>query len=246
MAHPRFYCPEPLSPNQTISVPESLAHHVRVLRLAAGCSVTLFDGHGGEIEGTLDFIGKNPTVALGEHRSHETELGGHITLVQGLPSGDKMDWVIEKAVELGVARIIPVAAQRSVLQLSGPRLEKRLLHWQRLIQAASEQCGRNRLLAIEAPVSLEQALSATSQADRLLCDPVGNMSLKDALLRPEGSAQSAKTVSLLVGPEGGWSQQELATASRMGAHSVQFGPRVLRTETAGLALVSAATALLGW
>jgi 16S rRNA (uracil1498-N3)-methyltransferase len=246
MASPRFYCPESLHPNQTIRLPESLAHHVRVLRLAAGCTVTLFDGQGGEIEGILDFQGKNPTVTLGEHRPHETELGGRITLVQGLPAGDKMDWVIEKAVELGVAKILPVAAQRSVLQLSGPRLEKRLLHWQRLIQAASEQCGRNRLLEIEAPASLEQVLGKTNQANRFLCDPSGSVSLREALLGPKGSAQHIKELTLLVGPEGGWSPQEFATATRMSAQSIQFGRRILRSETAGLALVSAACALLNW
>lgn len=246
MANPRFYCSEPITPNQTIVLPTALAHHVRVLRLAAGCTVTLFDGNGGEISGTLDFIEKNPIVALGSHLSKEVELEGRITLLQGLPSGDKMDWVIEKAVELGVTRIIPVAAQRSVLQLSGPRLEKRRLHWQRLIQAASEQCGRNKLMHIDTPLSLEQSIEQIGHMDVLLCDPDGECSLREALLKPEGSAQTSQQIALLVGPEGGWSPQELAIAKRLGARTIRFGPRVMRTETAGLALVAATTALMNW
>lgn len=246
MANPRFYCPEPIAANQTITLPAALAHHVHVLRLAAGCAVTLFDGNGGEISGILDFIDKNPVVSLGSFCNRETEPKGNITLVQGLPSGDKMDWVIEKAVELGVNRIIPVAAHRSVLQLSGPRLEKRLVHWQKLIQAASEQCGRNRLMRIQAPLSLEKAMEELDAADRLVCDPEGSISLKDALLAPQGSAITSNKISLFIGPEGGWSPQELEITRRLGTKPVKFGPRVMRTETAGLAMVSATIALLDW
>lgn len=246
MATPRFYCPEPITANRTVALPAALAHHVHVLRLAAGCQVTLFDGNGGEIAGELDFVGKNPVVHLGDHILREAELGGSITLVQGLPSGDKMDWVIEKAVELGVTRVIPVAAQRSVLQLSGSRLEKRLVHWQKLIQAASEQCGRNRLMQIEAPLPLEKVAELPGLTNPMLCDPEGEYSLADALLKQPESAQPQQAISFLVGPEGGWSQQELVIANRTGLKTIRFGARVMRTETAGLALVAAATALLGW
>jgi 16S rRNA (uracil1498-N3)-methyltransferase len=192
---------------------------------------------------------------LGEHQPRELELAGEICLYQGLPSGDKMDWVVEKSVELGVNRLIPITAQRSILQLSGPRLTKRLEHWQRIAQAAAEQCGRNRLMQIEAPCSLAQALSAAHAQPsepslraitRLFCDPQASEDLRFALSQIEATLDSQHRVELLVGPEGGWSEAEHRLALKSGAKAISFGQRVLRTETAGLALVSATTALLGW
>ncbi len=246
MPFPRFYCAEPLFAHQTVTIPESVAHHVRVLRLAAGSSIVLFDGQGGEITGTVDFNGKVAIVALGERNAREAELAGQITLLQGLPSGEKMDWVIEKAVELGVHRIVPIAAQRSVLQLSGPRLEKRLLHWQRTIESACEQCGRNQLMQIQAPLSLEKALAGQTLHNSLLCDPEGSQDFSTWLRRPEANLDITPALTLLIGPEGGWSAQEFSCASKLGVQSVRFGSRVLRTETAALAMVAAATALLNW
>jgi 16S rRNA (uracil1498-N3)-methyltransferase len=171
MTAPRFYCQDPISGNQTLTLPATVAHHIRVRRLAAGCEIVLFDGRGGEIAGVLDFDGKTAQVRLTDHRQREAELAGRLTLIQGLPSGDKMDWVIEKAVELGVQRVIPIAAHRSVLKLSGDRLTKRLQHWQGIIIAASEQCGRNRLMQVLPPQSLEQTLTQTDLGFVLLCDP---------------------------------------------------------------------------
>jgi 16S rRNA (uracil1498-N3)-methyltransferase len=153
-----------------------------------------------------------------------------------------MDWIIEKATELGVARVVPVAAQRSVLQLSGERLVKRMQHWRRIAQAASEQCGRNRIMAIDDPCSLRAFIGGDADAHglALLCHPNADSNLADAL------SPTATRITILVGPEGGWSPEELAIAERSGAQRIQFGTRVLRTETAGLALVSAISALQGW
>lgn len=246
MSSPRFYYSEPLSAHQTLTLPESLAHHVRVLRLAAGSQIVLFDGRGGEYRGVLDFKGKIAMATLTEHHPKEAELGGQITLLQGLPAGDKMDWVIEKSVELGVARMIPIAAQRSVLQLSGPRLEKRMLHWHKIIESASEQCGRNRLMKIESPLSLEKALTQHKTENRLLCDPDGGEQFNAWLNDPATNLDSNPAITLMIGPEGGWSQQELDCARRHNVQTVKFGARVLRTETAALAMVSAASAILGW
>jgi 16S rRNA (uracil1498-N3)-methyltransferase len=246
MPSPRFYCSEPLAAQQTLTLPESIAHHVRVLRLAAGCQIVLFDGHGGEYSAVLDFNGKIAIATLANHQPIEAELAGQITLLQGLPSGDKMDWVIEKAVELGVSRIIPIAAQRSVLQLTGPRLEKRMLHWNKIIESASEQCGRNRLLQIETPISLEKALIEHQTTNRLLCDPEATEPFNSWLASPHANLTVTPAITLMVGPEGGWSQQELDCARRHSVQSVKFGARVLRTETAALAMVAAATAVLGW
>jgi 16S rRNA (uracil1498-N3)-methyltransferase len=246
MANPRFYCPEPIFAEQELVLPPSVAHHVRVRRLAQGETVVLFDGRGGEIAGTLSFEGKKTSVLLGQHRPKEAELGGEITLIQALPSGDKMDWIIEKAVELGVHRVIPVAAQRSVLKLSGARLEKRLEHWTGIVTAASEQCGRNRLMQLGAPRTLEQALADTPPGQRMLCDPEAGDTLAEHLEARQQPHQRIRALSLLIGPEGGWSPEELTAASRQGVTKIKFGSRVLRTETAGLALVAAATALLSW
>ena len=246
MADPRFYCPEPISPRQTLILPPSVAHHVRVRRLEAGSTVILFDGRGGELPGTLDFQGKIASVTLGDLHPRESELAGELCLFQGLPSGDKMDWGIEKAVELGVNRIVPISAHRSILKLSGPRLEKRLAHWAGIIESASEQCGRNRLMQISPPQSLEEALNARTIGERLLCDPAASEDLETRLSNPVCQAKTQRALTLLVGPEGGWSPEEIQGCERSQVQAIRFGTRVLRTETAGLALVAAATALLRW
>lgn len=243
MSAPRFFCDIPLSAGARIALPDALAHHaLRVLRLKAGESVVLFNGQGGEYPAVLDVDGKAGYAQLGDFSAREAELAGRITLVQGLPSGDKMDWVVEKAVELGASRVSPIAAQRSVLQLSGPRLDKRVAHWQRIAQSAAEQCGRNRLMAVDAPRSLADWLAEPAEGLRLLCHPEAGEDLADKLR----AAPGLTALTLLVGPEGGWSDKELELARQAGVQAVRFGPRVLRTETAGLALVSAVSALLAW
>ena len=244
MTAPRFYCPDPISGNKTLVLPASVAHHIRVRRLAAGCDIVLFDGQGGEITGVLDFDGKTAQARLGDRNPREAELAGALTLIQGLPSGDKMDWIIEKAVELGVQRLIPIAAQRSVLKLTGDRLAKRLLHWQGIVISASEQCGRNRLMQILPPQNLEQALTNHALGLVLLCDPAAEDDLSATLLKQQAAAHAG--VSFLIGPEGGWSNEEIQTTRQSKVSSVRFGQRVLRSETAGLALTAATTALLGW
>ena len=246
MADPRFYCSEPISSGQTLELPTALAHHVRVRRLEAGSMLILFDGKGGEIAGTLRFQDKKAVVLLGEHQPRESELNGEITLLQGLPAGDKMDWIIEKAVELGVTRILPIAANRSVLKLAGPRLEKRLEHWRAIVVSASEQCGRNRLMQISAPQSFEQALLVAPPGLRLLCDPDAKQTLGEQLTAENKMQKTMRSVSLLIGPEGGWSAEETSVAATQQVVTVKFGLRVLRTETAGIALAAATTALLGW
>ncbi len=243
MPAPRFYCDAALAAGARIALPEALAHHaLRVLRLRNGEAMTLFNGQGGEYPAVLEIDGKAGFAQLGEFNSREAELGGRVTLAQGLPSGDKMDWVVEKAVELGAARVSPIAAQRSVLQLSGARLEKRVAHWQRIAQSAAEQCGRNRLMAVDAPLSLEDWLAQPADGLRVLCHPEADSDLA-GLVR---SLPDGQGITLLVGPEGGWSDKELEAARKAGVQAVRFGPRVLRTETAGLALLSAVSALRAW
>lgn len=239
---PRFYCPLPLASGARLALPEELAHHaVRVLRLRDGDTVTLFDGTGGEYPAVLQIQGKAAWARLGAFDPREAELPGRITLVQGLPGGDKMDWVVEKAVELGAARVVPITAQRSVLQLSGERAQKRLAHWRRIAQAAAEQCGRNRLMEIDPPCALAEWLAGPARGLTLLCHPDAQDRLADAL-----GAGTPGGIYLLVGPEGGWSEEELLAARHAGARAVRFGLRVLRTETAGLAMIAAVSALLNW
>ncbi|TAN31079.1 MAG: 16S rRNA (uracil(1498)-N(3))-methyltransferase [Castellaniella sp.] len=240
MPAPRFFCPTPLQAHTTIELPAATAHHaLRALRLAHGDAVILFDGRGGQYPATLSTSSTAPQASTGAHEPIECELQGRIHLIQGIASGDKMDWVVEKAVELGVSDLHPIAADRSVLRLTGTRLEKRLEHWCAIVQAASEQCGRNRLMRVHAPVPLAHGLNGLS-GPVLFCHPDGAQSFASTLRGVKDE------VNFVIGPEGGWSAEELAQARRQALQAVQFGPRVLRTETAGVAIVAAATALLGW
>ncbi|TAL78948.1 MAG: 16S rRNA (uracil(1498)-N(3))-methyltransferase [Burkholderiaceae bacterium] len=243
MAIPRFFCPIPLGPNQTLELPQELAHHaLRVLRLKPESDILLFDGRGGQYPAKLVVERKQGYARIGAHQPTEVELPGEVTLVQGLPSGDKMDWIIEKAVELGASRLIPIVAQRSVLQLSGERATRRMVRWTHIAQSASEQCGRNRIMALSAPRSLQSYLADANLAGQLalLCHPEAAHTLAQAV------AKSGDQIVLMVGPEGGWSDEEQAMAARKGVIPVKFGDRVLRTETAGLALIAAITALKHW
>lgn len=255
MSKPRFYFPAPLQPHQHFELPEPVAHYaLRVLRLKNDAEIVLFDGRGGEYPAHLKSEGRHATAITAAHNPREAELAGQINLIQALATADKMDWIIEKAVELGASRVIPVAAQRSVLHLRGERLEKRLQHWQRVVQSASEQCGRNRLLIVERPRTTEQFLEQLEPGPAnltLLCHPEYGIALdlairnfNDVIKSTEGAR--APVLNLMIGPEGGWSEPELAQAHHRGVNAIQFGPRILRTETAGLALIAASTALLGW
>jgi 16S rRNA (uracil1498-N3)-methyltransferase len=233
---PRFYCPQPLAAGATVDLPEGVAHHLHVVRMQPGASITLFDGSGGQYRCTLAEIGKKRVSALVDaFEPVEVELPWSVTLAQGLPEGAKMDWIIEKAVELGVAAVQPLAARRSVVRLSAERAEKRHAHWQGVIVAASEQCGRNRLADL-APVADFQRWLDAPQAPpqpRILLSPRATESLADW-----ARANPAQAVTLLVGPEGGFTQEEEDAALAAGALALSMGPRVLRTETAALAAMA--------
>lgn len=244
MAIPRFFCPAPLKNKQLIELPEKVAHHAgRALRLKEGGVIVLFNGEGGEYRARLHFEQGRAQADVFSFDQPHRELKGNITLVQALASGDKMDWIIEKAVEMGVTEFIPVQAKHSVLQLSGKRLDKRMTHWQHIIESACEQSGRNTLMKIHAVQSLPHAFSQLIQQVNFLATPNSPFTLKNAL---ENHRKHLKTISFCVGPEGGWSEEEERFMIQKGAISVQLGSRILRTETAGIALVSASTALLDW
>ncbi|WP_407279887.1 16S rRNA (uracil(1498)-N(3))-methyltransferase [Aromatoleum evansii] len=235
----RFFCPLPLPAAGEIQLPEALAHHAaRVLRLRDGDPVILFDGSGGEVTAVLRLRGKQCFAELLERRDIERESPLRLVLVQALASGDKMDWIVQKAVELGVAAIVPVQAERSVLRLAGERAAKRVEHWQQVAVSACEQCGRNRVPAVAPITGLHDYLARPCEGARLILDPAATQRLLDAG-RPAGE------VHLLIGPEGGWSDEELAACRRAGCAGMGLGPRVLRTETAGLAAIAALQAVWG-
>jgi len=238
---PRFYCPLPLSIGTTIALPDHIAHHIHVLRLAIGEAITLFNGDGGEHTATLTSIDrKRASVEIKTFSPREVELPYSMTLVQALPEGSKMDWIIEKAVELGATAIQPLAAQRCVVRLSAERAAKKMEHWHGIIAAAAEQCGRNRLPHLAEPADFQEWIQQQNLHARILLSPRAEQSLSDWARHHPPQA-----VAMLIGPEGGFTEQEENAASRHGVLTLSIGSRVLRTETAGLAALAALNAVWG-
>ena len=238
---PRFFVPDGLAPGASVDLPEEAAHHaVRVLRLGEGDMVTLFDGRGGEWRARLLRAGPAVRAALEDFDAQDREPPLRVTLAQGLPAADKMDWVVQKCTELGVAAISPVAMKRSVVRLSGERMERRVQHWQQVAVAACEQCGRNRVPAVAPLLDLPQYLALAPQENdnRFVLAPGAERSMRE-MTKPAGA------VTLLVGPEGGLEEGELRAALAAGFTPLAIGPRVLRTETAGVAALAAMMALWG-
>lgn len=238
---PRFYIPIQLDIGATLALPESVAHHIQVLRLALGTPITLFNGSGGEYTASITSIEKKRvSVEIKTFSAREVELPYAITLAQALPEASKLDWIIEKAVELGAAAIQPLSAQRCVVRLSADRLEKKQAHWQGVIVAASEQSGRNRLPHLARLASLNEWLNQQDLHKRILLSPRGEDSLSNWARH-----QPPQSVALLIGPEGGFTEAEENTACAQGALMLSMGARILRTETAGLAALAALNAIWG-
>ena len=238
---PRFYCPQPMAAGEIITLPDPVAHHAWVVRLQPGAALTLFNGDGGEYAAELATLDrKSASARIQGFIARESELPYEITLVQALPEAAKMDWIIEKAVEMGVAAIQPLAAQRSVVRLSGERAEKRQAHWQAVIVAASEQSGRNRLARLAPLVDLPRALEQAAAGRCILLSPRATQTLADW-----AHGQPPQALALMVGPEGGFTDQEQDAAIAAGALPLSMGPRVLRTETAALAALSMLQACWG-
>jgi 16S rRNA (uracil1498-N3)-methyltransferase len=237
---PRFYCPQPLLAGSIVDLPETVAHHLHVVRQQAGDELVLFNGEGGQARARLTEIGKRRASAeIVAVEAVDVELPYSITLAQGLPEGsNKMDWIVEKAVELGVSRIQPLAAARSVVKLSGERAEKRQAHWQGVIVAASEQSGRNRLAVLSPLQDFGRYIAQPAEGPRILLSPRATQSLAGW-----ARANPPQAVTLLIGPEGGFSAEEEDAAIARGALALAMGPRVLRTETAGLAALATLNAV---
>lgn len=241
MRIPRLYLPAPLAVGATAPLDDSAFNHaVRVLRLKPGAAVILFDGAGRAFAATLADIGKRAAWALvTEALPGEVEPPLRITLAQGISRGEKMDFTLQKAVELGVAAIQPLFAERGGVELAGERLARKFQHWRGIIIGACEQSGRSRLPELREPSVLGEWLAGSAEPGmRVLLDPSAGRSLRD-LEPPEGA------LTLLIGPEGGLDPAEIARARAEGFIGVRLGPRVLRTETAGVAALGAVQALWG-
>jgi 16S rRNA (uracil1498-N3)-methyltransferase len=223
-----------------IDLPPEVSHHAaRVLRLRVGEPLVLFDGLGGEYLARVIASGPPVRVRIDRFDPIERESPLDVTLVQAMIAADKLDWVVEKATELGVARIVVVDAARSVVRLAGERLRRRETRWNEIAVAACCQCGRNRVPKVAAASDLDAALArAPIDAARLILAPDAGAPLSSGPPLPP-------RLALLIGPEGGWCDDEVARAVSAGCRLASLGPRVLRTETAGLAALAAVQALGG-
>jgi 16S rRNA (uracil1498-N3)-methyltransferase len=205
---------------------------VQVLRLQPGGVITLFNGEGGEFDATVTRMGRTDVdVDIGEHRLLEREAVRAVHLLAGITANDRMDWLVEKATELGVASITPLIAERSVLKLKGERADKKIAHWQGVAVAAAEQCGRNRVPTVHTAVTLKEWLASAEPGERWV------LSLSEGT-QPLSAMSGSGPVTVLSGPEGGLSPSEEAIALAAGFVPVTLGPRVLRAETAPLAVLA--------
>lgn len=240
MAHvPRCYWPTPLTANLEVTLDGDTAHHlVQVLRCAQGDPITLFSGDGRDFPGTVTSVGKKSlTVRLAEPRLLQTESPLHITLVQSLCRGERMDYAVQKATELGVQVIQPVQTEYSSMRLDIAASEKKQRHWQAIAQSAAEQSYRSLIPSVLPAISLAQWLDTEFDGTRLVLHPEGGKTLPN--LPP------TVRLALIVGPEGGLSERDLALCQQGKAQPVIIGPRLLRTETAGVATVAALQTLWG-
>ena len=235
---PRFYCPTPLATGLALSLPAGAARHVQVLRLQPSDVITLFNGEGGEFDATVTRMGRSDVdVEVGAHHPVEREAARAVHLLAGITANERMDWLVEKATELGVASITPLVAERSVLKLKGERAEKKLAHWQGVAVAAAEQCGRNRVPTVHAAVTLAEWVKQAPPGERwVLSLSEGTQPL--AQMQGPATGLPMAPVTVLSGPEGGLSPTEEATALAAGFAPVTLGPRVLRAETAPLAVLA--------
>jgi 16S rRNA (uracil1498-N3)-methyltransferase len=231
----RLHCPGPLSEGQVLALPPGPARHVQVLRLQPGDEVTLFDGSGGQWSARVVKMGRSDVdVRVQGHEPVEREPARAVHLALGIPANDRMDWLVEKAAELGVASIQPLVTERAVVRLAADRATRRREHWQGIAIAACEQCGGNRVPVVHTPVALTQ-WQPPADVVRLVLS-----------LAPDGvpllrAATGEAPVLLLSGAEGGLTGQEEAAARQAGFSPVTLGPRVLRAETAPLAALAALT-----
>jgi 16S rRNA (uracil1498-N3)-methyltransferase len=236
----RLYCESPLAPGAEFALPESAARHaVTVLRLQTGDALRLFNGGGGEYRANLVAVNKREArVRVTEFLQTDRESPVDITLALGISAGERMDYSLQKATELGVTAIQPLATERSVVKLAGERADKRLQRWQHVVIAACEQCGRNRVPSVAPVLKLYAYLATADRSKRLLVlSPDADAALK--------SVAPAPAAVLLIGAEGGLAPAEYQAAEASGFEPVRLGPRILRTETAPVAALAVLQVLWG-
>ena len=237
----RVHVDSRLAIDADVLLPEAAAYHVaRVLRLREGAVIVAFDGSGSEYRcEILEVKGDAVRVRVGARTAGMPESSLRITLVQAVSRSERMDWTLQKATELGVATIVPVLSARSVVRLDDRQAEKKLRHWQAIVAGACEQCGRSVVPEVRAPLELSRYLVATPrEGQRFVLSPTGPASLA-------GTTSVGSRVELLIGPEGGLDDAEIERANAFGFTPVRLGPRVLRTETAGLVALAVLQALWG-
>jgi 16S rRNA (uracil1498-N3)-methyltransferase len=232
--------PAPLAADAELTLPAGPSAHIaKVLRLRPGALVVVFNGGGGEYGAEITALGRDGVrVRIGDYRPLERESPLAVTLLQGVSRGERMDLIVQKATELGVAAIVPVLTEHSVVSLDAAARARRRQRWQDIAASACEQCGRNRVPSVRDPVPLEPACATVATSLRLQLVP----DAADALLT---AAAGAAALTLLIGPEGGLSFDEIALAERHGFHPCRLGPRILRTETAPIAALAALQAVSG-
>jgi len=238
----RLYQPIKLISGETVSLTPEAAHYlVNVLRLSVGEKIKIFNGEGGEFSATVFSINKQKiSVKIGEYLVHEVESPLQIHLGQAISRGEKMDYTIQKAVELGVTQITPLFTERCGVKLSQERWEKRLQHWRSIIISACEQSGRNTIPIIHEPIVLTEWLKKINTDYKIMLHPEGSMDCFAGARNDD-----IKSIALLVGPEGGFAEAEVAYAIQQGFSGMKLGPRILRTETAALAIIAILQAKFG-
>ena len=236
---PRFYLPTALAPHTTLNLPDNIIRHIHVLRLNAGDSITLFNGTGNDFAATLQTIGKRHAEChIHAQRQPENESPLAITLVQAISSGERMDFTLQKSVELGVRAIQPIISERCVVRLSGERADKRVQRWQDIVIAACEQSGRSIVPTVQPIVSFSDYLRQMPPELHLMMSLRRATTLRDITPAPQ-------TLRLMIGPEGGWTPAEEQAALEAGVQTITLGKRVLRTETAAMAAMAAMQVLWG-
>ncbi len=233
MRIPRIHQPIELNSGDLIELDKAAAHHLtRVLRLGRNDSIVLFNGEGGEYRASLRTEGKKLFAQIETFNDIERESTLHITLLQGISKGERMDASIQKAVELGAKKVVPVICQRTVVNLKQDRQDKKLQHWRGIVINACEQSGRNRIPELTPPVKLKDCLAQYENDLKITLDPEAGTPLRDI-------QSTRRRITLLVGPEGGLNKEEIELSRQAGFRGIRLGPRILRTETAALAAIAA-------
>ncbi|MBI3188243.1 MAG: 16S rRNA (uracil(1498)-N(3))-methyltransferase [Gammaproteobacteria bacterium] len=239
MRIPRIYQAGSLPVGQQIELDKTSAHHLtRVLRMQDNQPLILFNGEAGEYQARLSLQGKSVMASIDQFIDRSSESHLNITLLQGISKGERMDWCIQKAVELGVNKIVPVICQRTVVNIKGERSDKKWQHWHGIVINACEQSGRTKITQLLEPVKLTDALRLPDPGYKLTLSPDAHSSLLQ-------TPATEKNITLLIGPEGGLEAREVEQAQASGFEAVRMGPRILRTETAAIAAITALQILRG-